>query len=69
MEKPEVTDESDLTKMSESEVGVVAPLDQPQEPGSNRTGTTEFIDDHLTNRLKATASKPKETEQALPPRL
>ncbi|CAH6786814.1 3110001I22Rik [Phodopus roborovskii] len=65
VEKLRVADESDLPKISEFEVGLTEPLlmDQPQEPESNRREGTELVDDQLTNRLKAIASKTREIEQ------
>lgn len=39
-------------------------MDQTQEPESNKTDRTAFIDDQVTNRRKAIVSKTKEIEQA-----
>ncbi|XP_040586674.1 periphilin-1-like [Mesocricetus auratus] len=64
VEKPKVADESGLPKISEFKVGLTEPLLQPQQPEPNRTQDTELVDDQLTNRLKAIASKTKEIEQA-----
>lgn len=58
VKKPEMAEESDLPQISEFEV-----MDQTQEPESNKTDHTEFIDDQVTNRRKAIVSKTKEIEQ------
>lgn len=61
-EKPEMSDESDLPKVTEFEIGF---MDQPEESESNKTVGTELVDDdQITNRLKVIASKTKEIEQA-----
>ncbi|KAL6035407.1 hypothetical protein STEG23_036431 [Scotinomys teguina] len=65
-EKPEKSDENNLTEISEFEMGSTAPLfiDQTEEPEPNTTDTAELYEDsQLSSRSKAIASKTKEIEQ------
>ncbi|KAM5289055.1 periphilin-1 isoform 7-T7 [Ctenodactylus gundi] len=65
-EKLEKSEERNLTEISEFEAGSTAPLfiDQPEEPESNATDSTElFEDSQLSSRSKAITLKTKEIEQ------